>query len=80
MNKHTPWSLKETSSGGAILHRPNSLQDYLQIFPIEDAQLISAAPDLLEALKNALVCLQGCGIGDQYQKTHAAIAKAEGKA
>ena len=46
---------------------------------IANAVLRAAAPDLLEALQNALPCLQEYGIGNQYEKACAAIAKAEGK-
>lgn len=50
------------------------------IYNDEDAQLIAAAPDLLEALKNLvkqdLIFDKG---GDHYQEVLEAIAKAEGK-
>lgn len=49
--KHTPgpWTLHETSSGGAIVSRENVQS--LQVVPVADAFLIAAAPDLLAALE-----------------------------
>lgn len=52
---------------------------------IENARLIAAAPDLLEALKDALaiinehVNLSGKGLGAKLRKCDDAIAKAEGR-
>lgn len=51
-----------------------------QNLPIEDARLISAAPDLLEALETMLVASDP---SDEYAaelKARAAIAKAKGEA
>ncbi len=50
-----PWTIQPTSSGGGLLVRGETAgkhpQHMLQIVPIEDARLIAAAPDLLEACK-----------------------------
>lgn len=49
-----------------------------------NARLIAAAPQLLEAAKNALETMQTagirCAIGDDGEELKAAIAKAEGRA
>lgn len=87
MAAHTPgpWTLNGCSNGGAILRRGEALgerthiQSHLQILPVEDAQLIAAAPDLLAAARAAL--------NDRMYKEWpqvadlliAAIAKAEGR-
>ena len=49
---------------------------------IADARLIAAAPELLEALKNAVNALQICGMKFEHVEAEAcaAIAKAEGGA
>jgi hypothetical protein len=46
---------------------------------MENARLIAAAPDLLEALKDcaALLSLLGFELSDEYRRTITAIAKAE---
>ena len=44
-----------------------------------NARLIAAAPDLLEAAKQALALLDGKGIGITAHNLRAAIAKAEGR-
>jgi hypothetical protein len=45
----------------------------------DDARLIAAAPDLLEALKECLSCEFGVTEKVAIQKAEAAIAKAEGR-
>lgn len=46
----------------------------------DHACLISAAPDLLEALKDVIDTAMGAGAPrDAWDKAHAAIAKAEGR-
>jgi hypothetical protein len=44
---------------------------------LQDARLIAAAPDLLEALKDALNVLDATGANDAANAARAAIAKAE---
>ena len=87
---HTPgpWTVLPTSSGGLLVVR---LEQSLQVFPVADAHLMAAAPDLLTALKSATASLESW-IHDQLDGTsslrgaleelkpyHAAIAKAEGR-
>lgn len=85
MSKHTPgpWSLQECSNGGALLIRGlygKHQQSHLQIVPIEDARLIAAAPELLEALKAVMPSLHLTPDYNRLAKlAHAAIAKAEGQ-
>jgi len=52
-----------------------------QLLTHPDAKLIEAAPDLLEALKDALCALEICGKDYDHAmgKARAAIAKAEGE-
>lgn len=80
-----PWKIKDSANEGAIVERTKNLSN--QIVPIEDAFLIAAAPELLEALK-ALQDLTWHS--DNNGRTEAdyirvkkqvrdAIAKAEGK-
>ncbi len=46
----------------------------------ENARLIAAAPDLLEALESVLEnCLDSDGLAAAYEKARAAIAKAKGE-
>lgn len=76
MSKYTPgpWRIEDQDIIG------NEINGYVCTWSgrAADADLISAAPDLLEALK--LVMQDGCGA---YQwiddKAYAAIAKAEGR-
>lgn len=53
---HTPgpWSATDCSSGGKIVHRgvgPDLKTQSLQVFPAADADLIAAAPEMIDALK-----------------------------
>ena len=78
---HTPgpWKLKECMGGGAIIERAANLSN--QILPIEDAYLIAAAPELLEALK-AFVDMNPINEKEMFiavTNAKLAIAKAEGK-
>lgn len=51
------------------------------VYTADDARLIAAAPDLLEALKDALCALECCGTDyPAATKARAAIAKATGDA
>lgn len=85
MNKHTPGKWKVNfkkfsqvqAENGAVIAEFKTLTTMVNLQA--NAQLAAASPDLLEALQNALPCLQEYGIGNQYEKACAAIAKAEGK-
>ena len=87
--KHTPgpWRVSPCSNGGLILIRADGKhgahpQTHLQILPEEDAKLIAAAPELLEALRN---CVDGLNCQPGYVNTLAlknaqdAIRKATGE-
>ena len=84
MSAHTPgpWSVSPASGGGLIVHR--AVQS-LQVFPVEDAHLIAAAPELYEALSlvGALLwnpaSVGGYRIDEIRNKANTAIAKAEGR-
>ena len=90
MSKHTPgpWSVlteygDETSVMGI---EPNVLWGCgccgSPNLGLKDAQLIAAAPDLLEALEELMTCKQGelCDhYPAAYKKARAAIAKAKGE-
>lgn len=59
--KHTkaPWKVENYVSGGGLLLRNEAQhQNSLQIVPIEDAILMSAAPELLEACIATIPCLE----------------------
>lgn len=76
-----PWSSKANQSGGRLLIREGCIQEFLQIVPSEDAHLIAAAPDLLEALEamQEMVLTNGWGRDYVMLITAAAIAKARGE-
>jgi hypothetical protein len=91
MRGHTPgpWRLEPCSHGGKILRRGDEdaplmarhPQGGLQIVPEADAHLIAAAPELLEALREALpFVIQALGEGERGLSADikAAIKKAEG--
>ena len=82
-----PWTLLPCSHGGMILKRGEGLlehqQPFLQILPSEDARLISAAPEMYEALK-AVAAYSGetdlhKPFGGILHLVRAALAKAEGR-
>jgi hypothetical protein len=89
-----PWEVVPCNHGGGLLLRKGIIQSSIQIVPMEDARLISAAPELLEACKAALGIAWeiGCetedGVhtllddsrGDLYRQLSAAITKATGVA
>lgn len=92
MSKHTPgpWS---HDGDGEILAQDNVVVVYSHggqraVQTDEDANLIAAAPDLLEALELALSALAHCKADIGYsslqskaaRKANAAIAKARGEA
>lgn len=92
MNKHTPgpWSaelyenacyFEGVSRDGWAVNGPNMVPDYeCPLFNEADARLIAAAPELLEALKDALCALECCGKDyPAATKALAAIAKATGE-
>ena len=87
--KHTPgpWELNPTSSGGLLVVRA---EQSLQVFPVADAHLIAAAPDLLAALVELVAAgqfaVESCDelavmlrLGAATDAAHTAIAKAEGR-
>jgi hypothetical protein len=81
-NKPTPgpWTLRETTSGGAIVTRGETQST--QIVPMADARLIAAAPDLLAACHQAISVLKHVNFLDgksvEEKQISDAIAKAEG--
>ena len=78
-----PWSIRQsathvtvvTASGDAVFHDEKRLPGV-----VEDAHLISAAPEMLEALKAALSLIDLITPleGDESRMVRKAIAKAEG--
>lgn len=86
MSEHSPapWSIRQsathvtvvTASGDAIFHDDKRLPGVM-----EDAHLISAAPDMLEALKAALSLIEIVipFDGEVNRMARKAIAKAEGQ-
>lgn len=103
MGKHTPgpWKVEWDPDGGSALE-PAVMHDgyYVatchemsgdakgSVEALENARLIAAAPDLLGALRSALLVLNGLTsehqrslpvIRDELERMAAAIAKAEGR-
>jgi hypothetical protein len=80
MSAHTPgpWTIKEGMSGRYyLLHDADAIAD-CQYHP-ENARLMSAAPDLLAALREFMAASTATDIRAAQSKARAAIAKAEGK-
>lgn len=83
---HTPgpWFTNGYSSPmtGAITvyNKPFGLGDVAEVHDINDARLISAAPDLLEALRNFCEFPQPLTDSERIAIARAAIAKATGEA
>lgn len=93
MSKHTPgpWEIEEESEGHSITNRAFTGDEWCiaEVYgktdtSIANANLIAAAPDLLEALLGVerLCAASGyIGVNGQYLKiVRAAIAKARGEA
>jgi hypothetical protein len=93
MNKHTPgeWIGKATGAGQGLIYAEKDGRNVAVAYHARDTDLIAAAPDMLEALKNILPHLDeyikwhhefdgGCSveIEDGTDIIRAAIAKAEG--
>ena len=84
MSKHTEgsWSFEPADGSicGAIVAKNAFVCDFVDDPKPEDALLIAAAPDLLEALELLLgdSAIEGC---DEYRKAkaYAAISKAKGE-
>jgi hypothetical protein len=83
MSKHTPgpWDARWSERGQYwfIDHEQGGEGYTLTKLNCEeaDARLIAAAPELLEALKNAIEIIEGTGLDASIQR--AAIAKATGE-
>lgn len=95
MSAHTPgpwryWPCRIDSSTGMenytqfVNHEGHVFRAPLRYLREEDARLIAAAPELLEALKSLIdmdvAYNRGPVVEDAVTKARAAIAKAEGKA
>lgn len=78
--------VREGASDGAVVGCQDEYDHYGAVFKAEDAQLIAAAPELLEALELLLYTrtqerhLQGLKPGESplHDRCNAAIAKAKG--
>jgi hypothetical protein len=90
MSKPTPglWDVKPCISGGGLLRRHGSKdQVSIQIVPIEDANIMAASKDLLEALETLLSNWPEGRDGMDYEgplpvgviRCRQAIAKAKGE-
>lgn len=82
MNKHTPspWTIRESPTHVTVVGSDNETifhDDKRLPHVIEDARLIAASPDLLEALK-VLVDNGGIGPEEMFDIARAAIVKATG--
>jgi hypothetical protein len=82
---HTPgpWKIGAYESGQVAVDRANGTEVTGFIDPA-DAQLIAAAPDLLDALRQVVAVYDGNHVGHivgmSFDKARAAIAKATGGA
>lgn len=83
--KHTPgpWIVEEVDTLLEVCNE-ETLFTVARVFRHEqNARLISAAPELLEALQSAIGMLRGCQETpervERYERARAAIAKATGK-
>ena len=88
MTKHTPAQIEEYNpvDGQFFIEKDKQGKMIAKAFDLQNARLIAAAPDLLEALKEALIDLENFKVADDVCEEHpiiiqarAAIAKAEGK-
>lgn len=82
--QHTagPWKVKKSNTGSDFLHVESGTVERIAVVRFAaDANLISAAPDLLDAL-NKLMALESRGrvmpVGREWDAARAAIAKVEG--
>lgn len=92
--QHTqgPWHLEPSDVAvGWYQVKPYPGQVVADIFTLEDARLIAAAPEMLDALKEALQALREAveftecygyylGMDETPQRIETAVAKAEGRA
>ena len=81
----TPWILTETPTHVTVRSANNEVifhDDKRLLEVLADAKLVSAAPDLLEALQEVVDAADGDGwkqIDPLFTKQRAAIAKARGE-
>lgn len=86
---HTPkpWHLMETEPGiqaemDVFVTTPRwagGIGLIARVIDADDAQLIAAAPDLLEALQTIMASVAGCERNAKWEAARAAISKATGE-
>jgi hypothetical protein len=82
-----PWTTSPCSNGGRLVHRGDPLDRHkhvqtIQVLPEADAYLIAAAPELHEALLEAIAIIEGRPRRSPYVAVdhwRAVIARAEGR-
>jgi hypothetical protein len=89
MIKHTPspWHLMETEPGidaemDVFVTTPRyagGIGLIARVINADDAMLIAAAPDLLEALQTIMASVAGCEREAKWESARAAISKATGE-